>query len=94
VTRLRDGRPGIRFLARAGNFSLRRRVQTASGAHSAAYSMGATPGVKRPGREADQSLPYSSEVKNPWRSTSTPSYVFMVWCLISTRIRLHGVVLS
>jgi hypothetical protein len=39
-------------------------------------------GVKRPGREADHSPPTSSEVKNAWSYTSTPS------------IRLHGVVLS
>jgi hypothetical protein len=37
--------------------------------------------VKRPGREADHSLPSSAEV-NEWSYTSTPS------------IRLHGVVLN
>jgi hypothetical protein len=30
-------------------------------------------GIKRPGREADQSPPSSAEVKNAWRYTSTPS---------------------
>jgi hypothetical protein len=40
------------------------------------------PGVKRPGREADHSVPFSAEVKNVWSCTSTPP------------IRLHGVVLS
>jgi hypothetical protein len=39
-------------------------------------------GVKGPGREADHSPPFSAEVKNAWKSTSTPP------------IRLHGVVLS
>jgi len=39
-------------------------------------------GVKRPGREADQSPPSSVEVKNAWSYTST------------VPIRLHGVVLS
>jgi hypothetical protein len=39
-------------------------------------------GVKRPGLEADHSLPSSAEVKNDWSYTSTPP------------IRLHGVVLS
>jgi hypothetical protein len=39
-------------------------------------------GVKRPGREADQSPPSSAEVKNMWSYTSTPP------------ICLHGVVLS
>jgi hypothetical protein len=38
--------------------------------------------VKRPGREADHSLPSSAEVKNAWSYTSTPA------------IRLDGVVLS
>jgi hypothetical protein len=40
-------------------------------------------GVKRQGREADHSPPFSAEVKNEWRYTSTPLYQ----CL-------HGVVLS
>jgi len=39
-------------------------------------------GVNRPGREADHSLPSSTEVKNAWSHTSTPT------------IRLHCVVLS
>jgi hypothetical protein len=38
--------------------------------------------VKRPGREADRSLPYSVEIKNAW------SYIFAL------PIFLHGVVLS
>jgi hypothetical protein len=42
-----------------------------------------TPGVKRPEREADHSLPSSAEVKNLWKSyASIPS------------ICLHGVVLN
>jgi hypothetical protein len=39
-------------------------------------------GVKRPGCEANHSPPCSSEVKNSWRSTSTPP------------LRLHDMVLS
>jgi hypothetical protein len=39
------------------------------------------PGVKRPGRGADHSVPSSAMVKNAWLSTSTPQYVFMAWCL-------------
>jgi len=31
--------------------------------------------VKRPGREADQSLPFSAEDKNDWSYTSTVPYV-------------------
>jgi hypothetical protein len=41
-----------------------------------------SPGLKRPGREADQLPPPNAEVKNAWCYTSTPQYVFMVWCLI------------
>jgi len=50
-----------------GNFSLRHSVQNGSGAHTASYPMGAGRiflGVKRPGREADQSPPSSAEVKS------------------------------
>jgi hypothetical protein len=36
-----------------------------------------SPGVKRPGREADHSPPTSAEVKKTWVYTSTPPYVFM-----------------
>jgi hypothetical protein len=36
-----------------------------------------SPGVKRPGREADHSPPASAEVKKMWVYTSTPPYVFM-----------------
>jgi hypothetical protein len=39
-------------------------------------------GVKRPGREADQSPPTSAEVRNAWSYTSTPP------------TRIYGVVLS
>jgi hypothetical protein len=56
----------VRFPAKAGNFSLHHRVQTGSGAHPASYPMGSRgsfPGVKRPGSEADNSPPSSSEVK-------------------------------
>jgi hypothetical protein len=48
------------------NFSLRHLVQTGSEAHSASYPMGIRGsflGVKRPGREADQSPPSSVEVQ-------------------------------
>jgi hypothetical protein len=36
-----------------------------------------SPGVKRPGREADYWPPTSAEVKKTWVCTSTPPYVFM-----------------
>jgi hypothetical protein len=37
-----------------------------------------SPGVKRPGREADRSPPTSDEVNKMWIYTSTPTYTFMV----------------
>jgi hypothetical protein len=43
------------------------------------------PGVKRPGREAYHSHPSSDDVKNACSYTSTPSYVFMAWCLVNPR---------
>jgi hypothetical protein len=56
-------------------FSLLQIIQTGSGVHPTSYPMdtGAlSPGVKRPGREADQSPPASVEVKKMWIYTSTP----------------------
>jgi hypothetical protein len=34
-------------------------------------------GANRPERETDHSPPSNAEVKNEWRHTSTPQYVFM-----------------
>jgi hypothetical protein len=42
-------------------------------------------GVKRPGREADNSPPSSAEVKNAWSCTSTPPNIFKAWCLVKHR---------
>jgi hypothetical protein len=42
-----------------------------------------SPGLKRPGREADHSPPTSAEVKKTWIYTLTSPYVFMAWCLVS-----------
>jgi hypothetical protein len=53
---LDDRMIGVRFPAGAGNVFLRHHVQTGSGAHSASYPMGTecfSPGIKRPGREAE-----------------------------------------
>jgi hypothetical protein len=36
-----------------------------------------------PGHEADHSPPTSAQVKKTWTYTSTPPYIFMVWCLVS-----------
>jgi hypothetical protein len=69
---------GVRFPAWAGIFSLHHRVQDVSGVQSASYQMGTLisfAGVKRPGREADHSLPYSTVESyfiphtSPWRCT-------------------------
>jgi hypothetical protein len=65
---------GVRFPTGDGNFSLHHRVQTGSGAHPASYPMGngvSSPGVKRPGREADHSPP--SNVKLYPNSPNTSS---------------------
>jgi len=42
-----------------------------------------SPGLKRPGREADYSPPSSAEVKNAWSYTSILQYVFMAWYLVT-----------
>jgi len=46
------------------------------------YQMFFPQGIKRPGRKANQSPPYNTEVKNAWRYISTPP------------MSLHGVVLN
>jgi hypothetical protein len=60
-------------------------IQTGSGVHPTSYPMGtggSSPGVKRPGREADHSPPASAEVQKMWICTSIPP------------IRLEGLVLN
>jgi hypothetical protein len=42
-------------------------------------------GIKRSGREADHSSLPSTEVKNVWSYTSTPTHLFMAWYLIKHR---------
>jgi hypothetical protein len=42
-----------------------------------------TPGVKRPGREADHSRTNCAEVSITWICTSTPPYVFTAQCSTS-----------
>jgi hypothetical protein len=41
-----------------------------------------SPGVKRPGREADHSPPTSAEAKKMWIYTSTSPYALTAQCLI------------
>jgi hypothetical protein len=40
-------------------------------------------GIRKPRREADHSFPPSTEVKNEWSCTSTPTYAFMA-CRVTT----------
>jgi hypothetical protein len=73
-------------------FSLPHSVQISSRAHLVFYPAGArvvSPGVKRPGREANHLPPSSAEVKNAWSYTSTTQYVFMAWCLIMNRDNVY-----
>jgi hypothetical protein len=75
VTRLRAGRPGfdsgqgkrifLVTVSRPAVGPTQPPIQWAPGAVS--------PGVKRPGREADHSHPSNAVVKNAWSYTSTPS---------------------
>jgi len=41
---------------------------------------------KRPGSVADHSPPSDAEAKDAWNYTSTPTYIFMAWCLIKHRL--------
>jgi hypothetical protein len=42
-------------------------------------------GVKRPGREADHSLPCNAEVKNAWSYMCSSQKVFLVWYLVKNK---------
>jgi hypothetical protein len=46
------------------------------------------PGVKKLEREADQSPPTYSGVKDAWSYISTPPYVLMAWYLIKPRVNI------
>jgi hypothetical protein len=41
-----------------------------------------SPDVQRPRHEADHLLPFDVAVKNAWRVTSTPPYIFIVLCIL------------
>jgi hypothetical protein len=74
---LEDRGVGVRVPV-GSEFSLLHIVQTGSWADPGSYPMRAlSPGVKRPGREADRSPPASAKVKKMWIYTSTPPYAFM-----------------
>jgi hypothetical protein len=76
--RLDDRGSRVRFPTGARNFSLHHRIQSGSGAHSASYPMGTrgSLGVKRPGREADNSHLSSGDVKY---APNTPSWRSAQW---------------
>jgi len=40
-----------------------------------------SPGIKRPGREADHWPPSRAEAENAWSYTTIPTYIFRSWCL-------------
>jgi hypothetical protein len=74
----------VRLPTGARYSSLLHSVQTVSGAHPASYSIGTgglSPGVKRPGREADNSPPSSAESR-------------MVELYLPSPISLHGILLN
>jgi hypothetical protein len=61
-------------------------IQTGTAAYSASYTkvMGApSPRVTLQRSKDHCSAPPSAEVKNVWSYTSTPTDIFMAWCLIN-----------
>jgi len=68
-----------------GRDYLRHQAQTGSVAHPDSYPVGTgapSLSVKRPGGEADRSLPSGAEYKISLNYTSTPPCIFMAWCLM------------
>jgi hypothetical protein len=57
------------------------------------YNGALSPGVKRPGSEADHSPPTSAEVKKMWVYTSTPTSVFIAQCLVKHRDKFTSILL-
>jgi hypothetical protein len=53
-----------------------------------------SPGVKRPGREADHTYPSSTEDGKVWSYASTLPYVFMTWYLVKHRDSSVGTALG
>jgi hypothetical protein len=92
VTQYRDWAtgwtPGVRFSAEAGIFlSWSPYSYRPWGPHNRLCSgyRGIFSGVKLLKRDADHSPPSSVEVKNAWRYTSTPPYVFLAWYLVKDK---------
>jgi hypothetical protein len=85
---LRAGRPRGRSSSpgRVKNFifsTLSRPALGSTQAHIQWVTEALSPGVKRPGHEADYSPPTTAEVKKQWIYISTLPYAFMAQCLIS-----------
>jgi hypothetical protein len=60
-------------------------IQTSFGAHPATYQMGTwgfSLEVKQPWHEAYKSPPTSAGVRKTCIYTNTPTYIFMVYCLV------------
>jgi hypothetical protein len=77
---LEDGEFWVRVPTKKKHFFSLQAVQTGSSVHPTLYLMGtgdSFPGVKRPGRETDDSPPASAQFKKMWIYTSTPQYAFM-----------------
>jgi hypothetical protein len=74
----------VRDRGRAGNISLRHRVQTGDGAQPASQRIpvALSPGLKRPGRHHS---PSSTEVKNGWSYTFIPPHAFISQCSVTHR---------
>jgi hypothetical protein len=97
VTGLRAGRPGVDSQQRQGFFLF----VTVSGPALVPNQpplqwvpWTLSPDIKRPEREDDLPPSCNAEDKNARSYSSNPPYIFMAWCLIKHRIRLHGVLLS
>lgn len=71
---------------RGNDISLLQRIQTGSGTHPSSVGSLAT-GIKQLGCKTDHSSLSSVEIKNTWQYTTTPSYAFIMWCLIKYKNR-------
>jgi len=86
VTRLRAGRPGFVFWQVQGSDFL----SSPLGQNSfwgplillCSGYQGLSPVLKFSEREADDTSPFSGEVRNAWRHNSTISYIYIEWILI------------
>ena len=81
VTRLRDGRLGVRISAQASDFSLHQTLRPLI-APTSQYIIKLEPwtsfvGVNRAGRDVDHSPPPGADVKNKWSHTSAPPYTVL-----------------